>query len=359
MSKMIHTKIGKMMQRQTLRAIFIVALLSISLSASGQFTIRPSASPEVSTVKDSVVINPTLGTLPSQLNIYNEAYRRYVERETFKYRNKFSMRSSLGITQTSFDNWAAGGTNSFSGRVWANFKHIYTNEETNFKIESVFDGAYTIVVTDEEAKKSEDYFNISSTPSWRIADNLDFSGSIILKSQFTNGYVSPGDTILSSAFFAPATITVSAGLTYSIPKINFKIFVAPLSGNATLVLNRELADQGAYGVKPGFMTKEELGAFTRIEYRQEMFKKSTLYETKIESFWNYRDTPTLWWENRLSYKLNNIFGVSLYVKVLYDENATPPRADQNNFWQVNQSLGFNLTFNIESKSNDGPLTFFY
>ncbi len=348
-----------MKQSQTLKTLFIIALCLISLGSSAQFTIRPSASPEVTTLRDSVSVSPTDGSVPSELNIYNEAYLKHVKRETFKYRNKFSLRSSLGITQTSFDNWAAGGTNSFSGRVWANLNHKYTNEITNFNIENVFEGAYTLVITDKETTKSEDYFYISSTPSWKIGKNLEFSGSVILKSQFTNGYVSSDNKTISSSFFAPATATISAGITYSIPKANFKVFIAPLSGNITFVMNKELSNQGAYGVKPGTMTKEELGSFGRIEYKQELFKASTLFETKIESFWNYRDTPTLWWENRLSYKLNNIFGVSLYVKVLYDENTITPRASENNFWQVNQSLGFNLTFNLESKKNEGPLTFLY
>lgn len=330
---------------------FAVALLALTIctEAQAQFTVRPTSSTIADKPLDTMRLSKIDAPTPLNMSTYSEAYERYLRGERFKYRNKMKIRSSLGISQASFDNWATGGTNSFSGRVWANVEHKYTDEIKNFNVISVFEGAYAMVIADGKFTKSEDYFNFNITPSWKFAPRWEISGSFILKSQFTSSFTS--DSILASSFFAPANFTLSAGITYAPPKGRFKAFFAPLSGNATVITNAELAAKGGFGVDPGAGSKAELGAFARINFSQPMFKETTLFETKVESFWNYYGTPTLWWESRLSFKLTALFNVSLYVKFIYDETIVTPRVGENNFWQINQTFGFNLTLNFDSKAN--------
>lgn len=335
--------------------LIFVLLLGMSFDSFAQFTFKPTDTRSIQTQTDSITLAGEKFPSPSSIDVNSDAYKRYVRMQTFKYRNKVKFSSSVGITQTSFSNWAAGGVNSFSGRLWANFQHTYINEVTNFNVISKFEGAYTMVVSDGKASKSEDFMYLSSTPSWKLAPRWEVSGSLVFKSQFTDGFTS--DSIFTSTFLSPAYLTLSAGITYAPPKGRFKAYLAPISGNATFISNGFLAKKGGFGVAAGKGYKAEFGAFSRIEFNQPMFKETTLFETKLESFWNYADCPTLWWENKLTYKLNSIFSVALYVKVLYDESVVTPQAADKNFWQINQSLGFNFMFNISSKENTGPLTF--
>ncbi|MFI3288312.1 MAG: DUF3078 domain-containing protein [Rikenellaceae bacterium] len=335
--------------------LFFVLLMGLSLNSYGQFTFNPTAETKtIETVRDSIKITGEKFDNPLSLSVNSDAYKKYVKDETFKYRNKLKFQSSVGITQTSFDNWAAGGSNSFSGRLWASLTHTYTNEETSFSVASKFEGAYTLVVSDGKASKSEDFMYISSTPSWKLASRWEVAGSLVFKSQFADGYTS--DTVLTSSIFSPAYLTLSAGITYSPPSGRFKAYVAPISGNATFVASDFIAEKDLYGTS-GKNGKAEFGAFSRIEFNQPMFKETTTFETTMESFWNYADCPTLWWESKLTYKLNSIFSIALYVKLMYDESVTTPRYESGDFWQFNQSLSFNFTFDRSSKENTGPLSF--
>ncbi len=236
------SKIAKIMKPYKFITNTITTLLFtiISINSVAQFNVRPSSSSVINSGVDTIKLTQIATPTPLDLSIYSNAYDRYLKNEIFKYRNKIKLQTSIGINQTSFDNWAAGGTNSFSGRLWVNFTHTYTNEEKKFNVISNFEGAYTMVITNEKTTKSEDFWNINVTPSWKLAPRWEISGSFVLKSQFTDANNNDGD--LTSTIFAPATLNVSAGITYVSNNKNFSAYLAPLSGNGTFVLNKELSD---------------------------------------------------------------------------------------------------------------------
>lgn len=320
--------------------------------ASAQFNIRPNtSSTKVESGIDTVKLTNEAKSSPLDLNVYSTAYDKYLKREIFKFRNKIAFQSSFTLSQTSMDNWAAGGSNSFSGRLWLKLTHTYTKSEANFNVISSIDGAYTMLMADEITTKSEDYLNLTSTPSWKLGSRWEASGSLTLKTQFTDSYASTSDTVISSTFFAPAYLNLSAGITYSPPKGKFKAFIAPISGNATFVLNPELSALGAYGVEAGKKSLTEFGAFARIEYNESFWKDKASFYTKAESFWNYYSCPNVWFEAKLTFKFSEIFGAEIYAKAIYDEAISTPRVDENNYWQFMQSTGFSLTFTFNSKKN--------
>lgn len=357
---MLFTKVINHSQMRKFLILFIFSAILTPLNTYGQFTTRLNTQRNENAVDSSALsaaksIKPTV---PETLNftLYSDAYDKYVRRELFKQRNKVKIKAGLAITQTAYDNWASGNNNSFAGRAFANIEHTYT--KNSFNIRSTFDGAYTITATEDYVRKSEDYLNISVTPNWRFAPRWELSGSMILKTQFANSFKAPGDTILVSSFFAPATLSVSAGITYLQPKSNLKIFVAPLSGSLLMVLNKELADIGGFGMDPGKRVEPQFGGFIRINYDVKFAKEKIGYTTKLETFWRYdRDLPTLWWENTFDFKLTNLLWARLYVLAIYNDQIDTPRGkSEGNFWQINESFGFGLTFNFNSKTNSGPAT---
>ncbi|MEG2098571.1 MAG: DUF3078 domain-containing protein [Mucinivorans sp.] len=338
--------------------LILIALL-LPICASGQFSTKLDTK-RGETVADSSALEAARAIkpkVPESLNftLYSDAYDRYVRRELFKQRNKIEIKAGLHITQTAFDNWASGGNNNFVGRTFAFVKHTYT--KNNFKIVSTFDGAFSMTATDEYFRKTEDYLNMSSTPSWKISNRWELSGSAILKTQFGNSFQAPGDTMLVSSFFAPATLNLSAGITYSQPKSLLEIYFAPISGQLLMVLNKELSDKGGFGVEAGKRFSPQVGALMRIKYGIEFAKKKIAYNTTLETFWRYdRNTPTLWWENNIAFKFTNLLWANLYVLAIYNDQIKTPRAEsEGNFWQIKESFGFGLTFNFNSKVNSGPV----
>lgn len=336
-----------------MRKCLIILLILSALGVRAQFTQRVTP-PVGGTVKDSSSMS-VKADAKTDLNftLYSDAYDKYVRRELFKQRNKIKIESSLTISQTSFDNWAKGGDNFFSGRAKAYVEHVYTKDR--FNIKTSLDAAYTLNMTNEYIRKAEDYLNITSTPNWRISPRWELSSSAQLKTQLANSFKAPGDTILVSSFLAPGTWNLSAGITYTQPKSSLKVYFAPISGSLLMVINKELADKGGFGMDKGRQYKPQLGMLGRITYDKRFWKDKLQYVTKLESFWDYSFLrPNLWWENTINMKFTNVFGLKFYILIIYDDKIRTPRVDEGNFWQINESFGLSLTFNYNSKNHKGP-----
>lgn len=335
-------------------ALLISLLIVIPCTALAQFNPRNNAAQQMQKI-DTMAIKQKIET-PKNLNIqvYNDAYDDYLKMMRRKQRNVLEFSSLLNITQTSFSNWAAGGNNSFSGRGAINASHTYS--APIFNVKSIFDAAYGFITSDGNVRKNEDYFNITSTPSWKIANHFELSASLMFKSQFTNSYKAPADTLLISSFMAPATLTPSLGVTYFNKSKSLTVFLAPLSGNITLVLNDTLSQQGSFGVKPGQKINSQLGSMVRVNYKDSFYKDKLGYETKFELFIRFEGTPILWWENKLSFKFTNLLSANFYLLTIYNDQIPTPQSKEgkNNFWQFNESLGFGISYRIKSKKYEAP-----
>lgn len=288
------------------------------------------------------------------LQLYNDAYDRYMRGVKFKERNTIKVETGLTFNQNQFSNWAAGGNNSMALRATVKVEHKYT--APIFRITSEFNAAYGMQYTDNKFRKNEDWFNISTTPSWRFANRWDASTSLTFKSGFSNSYQAPGDSVLVAGFMAPAQILPALGITYESRNGDLSIYMAPISGNITLVLNRDLAAKGGFGMDAGKNFHAEFGAFLRVTYKKEFLKKIMSYNTKMEMFFKYNSTPTLWWENTLSLKITKLLGAKFYMLAIYNDRLATPDSKKGtpNYLQINESFGFGLTYNIASKKFGAP-----
>ena len=331
--------------------IAIVVLLMFVGSASGQFTQNSTA----------IKINPRIDTLDVNITptfsmpIYNSAYEKYLRKELFKKRNKITFKNTgMQFTQTAYSNWAAGGNNSMSVKAGVDFLHNYTKDKLNIK--TALTAAYSMIMDDEKIRKSEDWFNVSVTPDWAFSERWKISASLIVKSQFSNTYKAPDDTVLVSGFMAPGNINLNFGLTYAHPKKDyFSIYLSPVGGSLLTVLNDELAEAKSFGLKEaGVKLQPQLVAFMRIIYNENIYKEKILFNTKMEVEWDYKITPTIWWENKFVFKITNLLSANLNVIFKYNETEKTEHKEEgkDNFWQtwqVNESLGLGLNFNFTSK----------
>ena len=246
----------------------------------------------------------------------------------------------LNVNQLALSNWAAGGESSFSGKAFADFTLIDRKKSFEQKLTGAFAFGFSRY-TDKRIEKSDDkidlayYLSLNSKTQWNVTAVATFN------TQFAKGYKYPNDSTVISTFFAPAYLTVSAGYSYKTKNDRFQIFMSPLAGKVTFVLNQDLADQGAFGVRKGYYDQDSiwvpgeniapaLGVNVITNYKQPIGKNIT-YTTMLNVFYNYlerRDDDRLRldvnWENTINFTITKYISTILFVHLKYDHNTTFP-----------------------------------
>ncbi len=255
-------------------------------------------------------------------------------------RLSFNGAYGLNINQLALSNWAAGGENSWSGKAFANFSLIYHIRTFEQKLTGNF--AFGIArFADRRLEKQDDKIDLTYALTFDSKTQWNLSMVSTFNTQFAHGYKYPNDSTLISTFFAPAYLTVSAGYSYKTKDERFQIFMSPMAGKVTFVMNQELADKGAFGVKKGYYDQDSvwipgeniapaIGVNVIINYKQPI-SKSITYTTMLNTFYNYlerRDDDRLRldvnWENTFNFTITKYLSTILFVHLKYDHNTTFP-----------------------------------
>ena len=255
-------------------------------------------------------------------------------------RLSFTGAYGLNINQLALSNWAAGGENSWSGKAFANFSLVYHIRTFEQKLTGNF--AFGIArFADHRIEKQDDKIDLTYALTLDSKTQWNLSMVTTFNTQFANGYKYPNDSTLISGFFAPAYLTVSAGYSYKTKDERFHIFMSPMAGKVTFVMNQELADKGSFGVKKGYYDQDSvwipgeniapaIGVNVIINYKQPI-SKSITYTTMLNTFYNYlerRDDDRLRldvnWENTLNFSITKYLSTILFIHLKYDHNTTFP-----------------------------------
>jgi len=286
---------------------------------------------------------------------------------------KFSGTIYTGLNQIGFVNWAAGGESSLSGKVGVYYKLNYKKNKFRFLNEAKL--AYGLVgYVDKRVEKTNDKIDILTTFGLTNNSKWITTGLITYKSQFAPGYKYPDDSTMISTFMAPGYLTLSLGMNYTPNKI-FQMFLSPVSGKFTFVLNQELANRGAYGVVkavtdtvgniivPGKNYKGELGINIVTSLQTELMKNVHV-NTTLNLFNNYIDPnrANRWnidvdWDTHFVFKVNKIFSTILFFHMKYDDDSKTAKYGANDMgdkvllWekpmlQIKESLGLSVTLKI-------------
>jgi hypothetical protein len=255
---------------------------------------------------------------------------------------RFSFHGNYGlnINQLALSNWAAGGENAWTGKAFANISLIYHKK----KLEQKLIGAFAFGISrfgDKRIEKQDDKIDLTYSLSLDSKTQWNISAVATFNTQFANGYKYPNDSTIISTFFAPAYLTVSAGYSYKTKDERFQIFMSPMAGKVTFVMNQELADKGSFGVKKGYYDQDSvwipgeniapaIGVNVIINYKQPI-SKSINYTTMLNTFYNYlerRDDDRLRldvnWENTIHFTITKFLSTILFVHLKYDHNTTFP-----------------------------------
>lgn len=291
--------------------------------------------------------------------------------------HKFEGNISITLNQLAITHWAAGGESNSSGKIKSNIKYKYDRKMFNYVVNGIFAYGKSNYTKNKRSEKSEDRCEISMTMSNNNNNNLSFTSIASLKTQFTNGYSYPNDSIPISKFFAPAYITLSAGYNYKI-KDYLSIYLSPFAGKITLVTDQRLADLGSYGVEAGYWNiyngdstwvkgknmLSELGINVLIKYKQNfrnnvaIFSNLNLYNNYMDSNKSNRWNIDVDWETGIKFTINKQISAVLNIHLIYDDNIKFTITEivdgqeitkQSPILQFKESLGISFLYKFATK----------
>lgn len=228
--------------------------------------------------------------------------------------------ATLNFSQVSLTNWAAGGQNSLSGVAlfngFANFK------KKRFALDNTLDLAYGMTQQGKDPWiKNDDRIDFASKAGQYAFKNWYYTGLLGFKSQFAEGYAAPGDSLYISKFMAPAYLNISLGMDFK-PNDNFSLFISPLTGKMTFVLDEYLSDLGAFGVDPGSQFRPEFGGYMKVAVKYDIMKNVSL-QSKLDLFSNYLENPQnidVTWDVLVAMKINEYLTATLTTNLIYDDD---------------------------------------
>ena len=263
----------------------------------------------------------------------------------------------FNISQSHFSNWTAGGQDNVNGL--STFKYNLNYLKGKSKWDNSLDLAlgYSLYDLNKKPLKTDDRINFSSLYGYDVVkEELYVTANLNFQSQFANGYDYKNDsTNRISAFLAPAYLTVGLGAQYT-PAKWFSLNLAPASGRLTIVNDKELSDNGAFGVTPGKMFRMELGAQLTANVNYEIFK-NVIFTSKLIVFYDYMQTREFNalnekygcrldfdWDNALVMKVNSWLNCNVTARLVYDEDIKPIEGES--FLQFKEVLSIGLSYRI-------------
>ncbi|GHU99171.1 hypothetical protein FACS1894159_02790 [Bacteroidia bacterium] len=259
-------------------------------------------------------------------------------------RHKFEFNATLQANMTTFDNWAAGGQNTTSGRGTLLVSDQY--HRSKLWIINQLSTRYGISVLNNVAYKNEDELRYAFLSMWQFSNTWAYSFTLNFRTQYTKGYDSPQTKVLISNFMAPGYLDLALGATFKKEGFPLTFSISPVATSTMTVFDNTLSAQGLNGIYPGDKSRTQIGSSLKADYDQSFLKKELRYRSSFYSFCDYKKQPNARWENTLSYALGKYFTASLYWLLYYDPYATTPMPKK---LQSTYTAGVGLTYNFKNK----------
>ena len=223
--------------------------------------------------------------------------------------------TTIGFSQLSLTNWAAGGAGQLTLNTYAD---LYANlTKGKFIWENELQAGYGFIESfDTGYKKSDDRLILDSKFGYKAAEKLYLSAVYNFRTQFARGY--SGDEIVSD-IFAPAYTSLGFGIDYT-PVKNVSINFAPLTGKVTMVREEYLRPR--YGNAEDQFARFELGAQIKVDAKLEV--ENFKVGTTLVLFSDYLNKPQnikVNWDVNAEAKISKFFSVTLRTNMIYDDNV--------------------------------------
>lgn len=272
----------------------------------------------------------------------------------------------LNGTQTSFVNWSAGGRNNISvlssitaNAVYEKNNFIWTND-FNFALGGL---QYIEKEAKEGLQKTDDKIDLSTKFGHKFQDKFYSTLLAGFRTQLLDGFAYPNDSVRVSKFMAPGYVNAALGVDY-IPNENFSMLISPFAMKLTIVNDRVLANQGAFGVQAasydglgnviteGKLVRAEFGAYFKAVYNKTIAKNIDM-RSKLELFTNYLENPQNIDVNadvNFFFKVNSWFSASLEWTLIYDNDIdiTDSNGNTGPRTQFKSVIGLGISYKIKN-----------
>jgi hypothetical protein len=267
---------------------------------------------------------------------------------------------SVNLAQTSLTNWVAGGQNSFAANgLFSSFANYRRGKSV--WVNSLDLGFGLLKQGAADYRKTDDKFDLLSKYGYEAFKNFYYAALFNFKTQMSTGYkyTDTGKEKISDPF-SPAYFILALGLDYK-PSDHLSAFIAPLTGKLTIVNDKLLSAQGAYGVKPGQKSLTEFGGYLRAIYTKNDFKnellKNVTFTSKVDLFSNYLKNPqniVVNWETLIAFKVNKFISANISTQLIYDDKIKVPvirngvATSIGSLVQFKEILGVGFSYNFKS-----------
>lgn len=239
---------------------------------------------------------------------------------------KFTGIAGLNITQTQFWNWAGGGNNNASGRLFANLKLAFKKNSHSW--ESVLDaefGQMYMPQTKFTWRKPNDRINFATKYGYEFSKTWYVTALGEFKSQFAKGYEYKTDSNgeeqknYVSNWLSPSYTDLSIGVDWK-PNTIFSVYLSPLAGRITSCTDSLL--RGNYGVPLDKSYVANLGMLFKASVNYALGKNFKIissltmyspYTSDKQAFGNI-DVD---WDLAISYQFLKVMNVSLGTSLKY------------------------------------------
>lgn len=319
-------------------ALVVVAIVACVGSASAQFTIQRRQPEQRKEVK-SDPYKAFGGFVDNQIHndYYDHAAWLAERRRIRKERNTFEFQTTFQTSALQFENWTAGGNNTFSGLATVFMRHQY--KRNKFASDLTVNARYGINYIDQTPFKNVDEIKIKELLTWDIRNSWSYSVTINFRTQLSDGFKSRTDNTLKSAFMSPGYFDVSGGFTYAPKGAPYKVTLSPIAGNMISMLDERLYEQGLNGVPAGDKIYSMIGPSVNISYDKHFFKKKLRYRSTLYGFTNLTTPPTARWDNTVDLNLSKYMSIQLYGVIYYLHSASPKPQ-----YQYSATIGLSYKF---------------
>jgi hypothetical protein len=252
-----------------------------------------------------------------------------IEGEGWKTKGLFS----LLLNQSSFNNWIAGGEDSFSGTLGINYDFNYKKDDVTWDNKLL--ASYGLLQTKNAdfEKKTDDRFEFNSIVGKKAFGQWYYSYFLNFRTQFTTGYVYGQDAngkeirTENTKFMSPGYLTTGPGI-YWTKDDNLKINFAPLTSKFTFVDNAYTSgigyvDGDYFGVDANKSMRYELGFYASVYYKLAIMTNVTA-ENTLNLYSNYLEDPQnvdIDYSLNIVMKVNKYLSANLSFQAIYDDNA--------------------------------------
>jgi|WetSurMetagenome_2_1015567.scaffolds.fasta_scaffold20596_3 hypothetical protein len=247
----------------------------------------------------------------------------------------FKSESALVLNQAFLSNWVKGGESSISTTMDITGYANYNNKKLRLSSSNFGRIKYGLVATDKQGvRKNLDLLETNSKLNHKAFGKVDFSGTVLFKTQLTVGksYFKVGDkdtSVVASKFMNPATLTIGLGFDYK-PNKNTSINFAPLTYKGTFVMDTANIDQTKYGIPNNKRSLNEPGVSLQITNEFKPYKTITV-TNRLQLFTSYIHNPQnvdIDWEMIATLNLNWFTDVRLNTHLIYDDDTKTAKLDK-------------------------------